>query len=139
MSDTTDPLKRAYDLAFSLSAVLVQLILVPLASFVFTLPIGAVLESSGDHPAEVHHPIARIGMPPFSLVAGFLLGRCARHFVPVLARGGPWAWMLSTLFLVLGLLVNMQHATFLSSFASMFDLEGREGLGVWLFTLPAFY
>lgn len=139
MSETADPPKKAYDFALSLSAVLVQLILVPLASFIFTLPIGAVLESSGEYPADIHHPIARIGMPPISLVTGYFLGLCARHFVPVLARNGAWAWMLSTLLFIAAFLLDAKHASFSSVFASRFDVEGSEGLGVWLIGLPTFF
>ncbi len=78
-------------------------------------------------------------MPPLMLLAGYLLGCCARRFVPDLAREGKWAWLLATSLWVLGLLIDMRQTDFRSSFVRLIDVEGVEGVGVWLITLPTLF
>src|SRR5437764_6058185 len=139
MFETADQLNRGGGYACSFWSVLAQAIFVPVVSFVFTLPIGALLESSGPYPAEIHHPFARVGMPPISWLAGYLLGRCASRVLPAFARRGRWAWVLSTLFFILGFLLSVRNYGIVSGFVSMFDVEGKEALGVVLVSLPAFF
>jgi hypothetical protein len=138
MFETTS-LNRVGGHVFSFLAALAQAIFVPIASFLFTLPVGVMLESSGEYPGETHHPFARVAMPPITLLAGYLLGRCSRRALPALAHQGRWAWILSTLFFVLGLLLAFGHDGFLTGFVSMFDVEGKEDIAVWLVSLPTFF
>lgn len=134
-----DQLSRADAWLFWFGSVLVQLIVVPLVSFLLILPIGAVLEGSGPYSAEIHHPVARAGMPLISLLGGYLLGCCARSVLPRFARTGTWAWVLWTAFLASGFLLSLKHASPTSAFLSMFDVEGKEAIAVWLITLPAIF
>lgn len=137
MFGSADQLNRPNGHGFFFWSVVSQTLLVPIVSFVFTLPIGALLESSG--PPEVHHPFARIGMPPITLAAGYLFGGYMRRVRPRFARGGRWAWVLPALLFVLGLLLYVRNDSLQSLLLSMLDVEGEEGLGVWLVILPAIF
>lgn len=132
-------MKLPKDFGFFFYSVITQTLLTPIISFVFNLPIGAVLESSGAHPGDVHHPFARLGMPPIALATGYLLGFYVRRVFPRFSRGGRWAWVLPSLVFVLGILLYVRRDSVRSALLLMFDVEGEEGLGVWLVSLPAIF
>lgn len=122
----------------SLVALLAQMIVVPMVSFALILPIGSVLAGSGPYSENIHHPYARFGMPPISIVGGFLLGRLVYRCLPWFARMGRWSWMLAAATFGVVFFSDLRGGSAVTVI-SMFDVEGRDDLAVWLFSLPTLF
>lgn len=109
--------------------------------YIFVTPAGALLSFvlpllglSGDHPPHIHFA----GYDAlFCLLVGAFFGWAMWRLLPSAVTTGQWIWVLPAAFLLSAVLsVELPPAPWLPEFA--FDTGGIGGLGVDIFTFPAF-